>query len=306
MSSQVTLSQTSGHGPALTTFNNALVLAWAGLHNDYLNVASSTDGGQTWGSPTIISSQQTAANPAIAALGGLFYFAWAGTDSSRFLNLMQSSDLKSFSGQVAFQEALLNNTGPALVAFKEALYVAWTSSNGQLMMSKIVDGALTNGVAVGQASASSPALAADDSYMYLAWTGTNYKPSIEGTPGTQNIPATYPNLNVIRSSGGASFSNHQTLSETTYETGEYGEHGKIINTDACQPALTVSGGKLILGWTGDDKNNSLNTMYSTDQGLTFGGKQTDTGNSSHWGPALYSSYIAFTGTDNRLNIKQGV
>src|SRR5215467_1228542 len=121
MSPQVTLSQTSGHGPALTSFNNALVLAWAGYHNDYLNVASSTDGGQTWGSPTTISTQQTAANPAVAALGSVFYLAWAATDSSHFLNLMQSSDLKSFSGQVAFQESLLNNTGPALVVFKGVL-----------------------------------------------------------------------------------------------------------------------------------------------------------------------------------------
>ena len=70
--------------------------------------------------------------------------------------------------------------------------------------------------------------------------------------------------------------------------------------------MTVSGSKLLLGWTGDDSNNSLNTIYSTDQGLTFVGKQTDTSNSSHWGPALYSSYIAFTGTDNHLNMKQGV
>lgn len=286
MSSQVTLSQTSGHGPALTTFNNELVLAWAGLHNDYLNVASSSDGGQTWGSPTVISSQQTAATPAIATLGSLFYFAWSGTDSTHTLNLMQSSDLKSFSDHVILQAGLIDGNGPALVVFKDVLYVAWTDYvTTQVNVAKIVDGGLTNGVTVGSATSfASPALATDGSYIYLAWTGTQKDPISD---------AVYPaQLNVIRSSDGASFSNKQTLSEMT------------LNNR--QPALTVSGSKLIVGWSGTDSNNSLNTIYSTDQGLTFGGKQTDTSNRSTAGPALCSSYIAWTGTDNHLNIKQGV
>jgi hypothetical protein len=299
MGSQVTLSQTSGHGPALTAFNNALVLAWAGYHNDYLNVASSTDAGQTWGSPTVITSEetvvgepypkeQTVTTPAIATLNGLFYVAWAGTDGHHSLNLMQSSDLKSFSDQVILPTfGLREGTGPALAVFENALFVAWTDKNNQLNLASIYQGTFYNWDQVGsETSYSSPALAADASYLYLAWTGAQGAVAGVTTPGK---PA---NLNVIRSSNGKNFSNKQTLSETTQ--------------NQRQPALTVSGSSLILGWTGDDKNNSLNTIYSTDQGLTFGGKQTDTGNSSTAGPALYSSYIAWTGTDNRLNIKQGV
>ena len=289
MATQVTLSQTSGHGPALTTFNNALVLAWAGSGNNYLNVASSTDQGQTWRSPVVISSQTTDATPAIAALGSLFYLAWAGTDSNHSLNLMQSSDLKSFSGHLVFQQSLDSDTGPALVVFDDVLYVAWTNSSHELVIARVVDSGLTNEVVLQppQTSSSSPALAADDRYIYLAWTGTN-----TGDPNVITIPPTWPTLNVMRSSDGESFTNKVETSEETLTKN--------------QPALTLSGGNLILGWTGTNANNSLNTMYSTDQGLTFGGKQIDPSNGSLLGPALCSSYIAWTATDNRLNVKQGV
>lgn len=292
MSFKATLSQTSGSGPSLTQFNSEYVIGWCGSGNNYLNFASSTDGGQNWGSATTISSQTSATAPAMVEMSGVFYIAWTGTDSDHSLNVMQSSDLKTFSSHSIIQEQMFDGSAPALAVFKDVLYVAWADSSGKLRVAQIVNGQEKNKVSVGETSYATPALAVDDNYLYLAWTGTNDVTNL-ASGGTAN------DLNVMRSSDGSKFTNKVTINATTDPYNG--------------PGLTIDGDKLLIAWSAYDTSDGviktsddvryLRTMYSTDQGSSFGGKTTDSSNTSKKGPALCSSLIAWTGTDSKLNVE---
>ena len=102
---QVTLAETSDWGPALTVFNNQLILGWTGSGNNYLNLMTSSDGGQTWGPVTTIASQTANGAPTFAVLGNVLYIAWAGTGSNHYLNVMQTSDLKTFPSQLTIEKS---------------------------------------------------------------------------------------------------------------------------------------------------------------------------------------------------------
>ncbi|HKS27978.1 MAG TPA: hypothetical protein VJS44_09170 [Pyrinomonadaceae bacterium] len=308
---QVTLSQKSYLGPALVQLNSELILGWTDTKS-YLNLSSSSDYGQNWGVQTT-SSQKSASAPALAVLGEVLYIAWVGTDSKSSLNVMQTSDLKTFPVQEVINESAHSTSGPALAVFKDVLYIAWTGTNSQLNVAQIVNNIPSNIVTLevdsnyDQQSHTSPALAADDDYLYIAWTGLPYVKDSAGNIVNDIITApadaltggsaggtdyASPYIYLMRSSDGSNFSGLVNTHETSDSTNG--------------PALTVSGSNLILGWTGSDSSGYLNTMYSTDQGQSFTGKETDTSNTSDLGPALSGEMIAWTGTDNSLNLKQGV
>jgi len=66
------------------------------------------------------------------------------------------------------------------------------------------------------------------------------------------------------------------------------------------PTIDNVGGNVILGWTGTDTQNRLNTLRSTN-GVNFFGKRTF-GDTSSFGPTVStmqgSPIIAWTGKDN--------
>lgn len=135
--------------------------------------------------------------------------------------------------------------------------------------------------------------------LYIAWTGdvaTGVSTGVvvvESTLlGSDDDPGGPPYMYVMRSSDGVNFSGLVNTHETSNSTNG--------------PALTINDGKLVLGWTGSDAKGYLNTMYSTDQGQSFTGKQTDESNDSNYALALSGNMVAWTGTDSRLNVKQGV
>ena len=250
-----------------------------------------------------ISSQTANGAPALVVLGNVLYIAWAETGSNHYLKVMQTSDLKTFSTPLTLEESAHSTSGPALAVFKDVLYIAWTGSNTYLYVAQIVNNAIANVVKLAdnanldQQSHTSPALAADDDYLYIAWTGDTASHVSTGTvildavTGADNSDSS-PNMYLMRSSDGVNFSGLVNTHETSLSTNG--------------PALIINDGQLVMGWTGSGDKGYLNTMYSTDQGQSFLEKQTDQGNYSDYALALSGNMVAWTGTDSRLNVKQGV
>jgi hypothetical protein len=89
--SHVILGQTSKDAPALASLDSVLYLAWSGEGNEKLNVATSTDGGQTFGDP-LISQQTSPASPVLCVRDRQPFIAWTGTDNNK-LNVAEVTDL---------------------------------------------------------------------------------------------------------------------------------------------------------------------------------------------------------------------
>ncbi len=128
-------------------------------------------------------------------------------------------------------------------------------------------------------SPQAPAVTAHGGHLVLAWTGS----------GNQQ-------LNVAKA----------YTTEVLGIDGIEALEGKVVLGDTSEeaPALASHNGRLFLAWKGG--NDSLNLMFSDDNGATFHGKTTF-GDSSHKAPALASHngrlFLAWTGRgDGNLNV----
>jgi len=75
LASPVVLSETSPAGPALASLNGKLYLAWTGVGNNQLNIASLTASGATLSGPHI-SPQTSQDGPSLCTMNGDLYLAW--------------------------------------------------------------------------------------------------------------------------------------------------------------------------------------------------------------------------------------
>jgi len=267
------LAETSESGPALTTFNDRLYIAWAGT-DGRLNVMSSSDGVNFSGKVTL--SEFSFVAPALTLFQGRLTIAWTGTDGR--LNIMSSSDGINFGDKVTLEET--SNAAPALVTaalvdlpLPGRLYLGWTGTDGRLNVMSSLDGVnFESKVTLEDTSNVAPVLKDFTGRLYIAWTGTDGR------------------LNVMSSSDGVNFGGKVTLGETSFAA----------------PALEVFSSRFNIAWTGTD--GRLNIMSSLD-GVNFGDKAT-LAETSIAAPALSrfrslvgGGYIAWTGTDKRLNVR---
>jgi hypothetical protein len=216
--------------------------------------------------------------PAFQVNWGRNYIAWTGTDNrlniGSYLNGAQS-------GAITLPET--SYFAPSLTSFAARLCIGWTGTDTHLN----VVCSSSDWMSFPYAKVTLPdtshvglALATDDhGRLFMAWTGPDGR------------------LNVSSSSDGIHFKK-VTLGETSNVA----------------PALGSFSGKLYLAWTGTD--GRLNISSSLD-GTSFTNKVTLPETSYvHTGPALgavldysrpflnlYRIYIAWTGTDNHLNVR---
>ncbi len=162
------------------------------------------------------------------------------------------------------------NTGPAMVEFQGALYVAWADANTHVSYAVSNDGKTFGPTIVTrQLSFRAPALAVFDGQLYLAWTGTDSRQT----------------LNIAQAGPDFLFSN-------AVQVNNY--------TSSNSPALAVFGSQLVIAWTGTDAHRHLNVASSFD-GIHWGPTATLNQLSSS-GPSLTvfqnQLYIGWSGTDS--------
>ena len=170
---------TQGTCSALTVFNGQPFMAYTDANNT-INVCSSANGGQTWGSPTVLTGLTTAQPPALAVFNGQLVLAYTGSGNT--LYVCASGDGISFASPTALNASSL--AGPALAAAGNSLYLAFTtipvsgSGNVPLGLFSTSDGVsfsayatLTSSYA-SVSSSISPALAVSGGNLYLAFAAS--------------------------------------------------------------------------------------------------------------------------------------
>ena len=163
--------------------------------------------------------------------------------------------------------------------------MGWTGTDGAGLLNTALspDGSVWDKTIIptGDTSIAAPALAWHGARLFLAWAGTD-------GAGELNVMASLD--------GGKTFvpESKHTLGETSGEA----------------PALYSYRGRLVLAWTGTDGAGTLNVATSADEGASW--QKTVMPERALGGPALtswtsgagFSSlFLAWTGTDHRLNVR---
>src|ERR1700677_197335 len=106
--------------------------------------------------------------------------------------------MKDLGGRVLQNEVHVSeNTKPALIFFKDRLYMVWIAPDLRIHVMSSANGFdFENRVTLNDSSRQSPALATDGNKLFLAWTGVGNR-----------------NLNVMQSSNGTNFENKVTLGD---------------------------------------------------------------------------------------------
>jgi hypothetical protein len=270
-------------GPALTSLNGRLYLAWKGDGNNNLNLMSSTDNGRTFGHK-YTSTETSPEALALAAHDGTLYIGWKGNGNNN-LNVAQvlteGDAITGLSNKLTLSDT--SPKSPALASFNGRLYLAWKGDgNDQLNVMYSTDDGRTFGHKYTSTETSPEALTlvAHNGALYIGWKGD----------GNNNL-----NVAQVLTEGDAitGLSNKLTLSDTSPRS----------------PALASFNGRLYLAWKGEG-NNNLNLMPSIDDGRTFGHKYTSAETSPD-APALCAHdngfYLGWKGDgNNNSNVAQVV
>lgn len=284
------LGDRSTQGPALASHDGRLYLAWKGAGNDNLNVMFSANNGNTFhGKATSPDASDHA--PALASARSGLYIAWKGSGNEH-LNVARVQLIASTSGAFGIEpkfadKGTLTETstvGPGLVVNAGERMLAWRGVGGDNLNLRLVGAHGTPHAGLAKAtfrdtSDRSPAVASHRNEVYIAWKGS----------GNQN-------LNVARAAiGGGAISS--------------GLVGKVIlgDTSTQGPSLVSHAGRLALAWKGAG-NDNLNVMFSSNNGVSFGGKTTFHDASDQM-PALAVHngrlFIAWKGSGNEhLNVAE--
>ena len=276
---------TQGTCSALTVFNGQPFMAYTDANNT-INVCSSANGGQIWGSPTVLTGLTTAQPPALAVFNGQLVLAYSGSGNT--LYVCASGDGISFASPTALNASSL--AGPALAAAGNSLYLAFTTipasgtGNVPLGLFSTSDGlsfsacaTLTSSYA-SVSSSISPALAVSGGNLYLAFaassTSLGYGSAEMGTSGL------------------ASFSTPNNLPVTTI-----GGYLCLAEQAGSLFASWLSGGNLVVWSHSTGACNNVQTAYSSTDTATNGQPAL-----SVWENDLVLTYVSTNGLGSSLNL----
>jgi hypothetical protein len=149
-----------------------------------------------------------------------------------------------------------SNAAPAIVAFQNSPYIAWTGTDNHLNIENLDTGVKRT---LPDTSSAAPALAVYRGRLFIAWTGTD-------------LPQHH--LNVESSTDGMTFGNKDVLGQTTnYWNG---------------PSLAPYNNALAIAWTGTDQR--LNYALTFDTLGRFFSQAHTLSISSFVSPSLYSAF----------------
>jgi hypothetical protein len=165
----------STEGPALASFNNLAMIAWADDAGTPAHKVSYSTFKGTWMAPVEVPGALTTAAPALGAAGQRLYLATTPPDSGHAIHLYESSDGTNFHAidPLCHAKACASTeAAPALVGGGEMLHAAWTTSTGAVMYATFSNGAWSAAAPVPNAQTdpkTGPALTLYQNQLYLAW-----------------------------------------------------------------------------------------------------------------------------------------
>lgn len=217
-------------------------------------LAKSTDGGNSFGKPILISdSAKLAAFPQMAISDNHVYFSWLEMAENNSTNIVftKSDDGANTIGTPSYMTSHSGNSGiPKLVATGSQVYLAWednSKKNFEIYLSKSDDyGATFNppvDISTTSGQSGTPQIAVSKNNIYAVW--------MDDTSGNYDI------LFAKSSDGGKSFGDPVNVSK--------------LHTDSGYPQLAVSGNDVYVTWTQTivDPNYDVYFAKSTDDGKTF-------------------------------------
>ena len=217
-------------------------------------LAKSTDGGDTFGKPVLISdSTKLAAFPQLAVSDNHVYFSWLemAEDNSTNIVFAKSDDGANTIGNLTYMTSHSGNSGlPKLVATGSQVYLVWednSQKNFEIYLRKSNDYGSTFDTPVDISTSSgqsgTPQIVVSNDKVYAVW--------MDDTSGNFDI------LFAKSSDGGKSFGAPVNISK--------------LHTDSGYPQLAVSGDNVYVTWTQTivDPNYDVYFVKSTDGGNTF-------------------------------------
>jgi hypothetical protein len=269
--------ETTVAGPALTSFNDEIFLAWpagGGMGDapasNQLNVKHGVGDPSGWKKTVLAETSRQ--NVSLTGFNGRLYLAWAGDDGVGSLNLISSADGENFSPA---DKQTLGDTclgGPSIVAHRGLLVRAWAggvgqggaaSPNAQVNLAWSSDGTTwpdSNRLLFNQTAVSGPAMVnvrdvAGDEYLYLAWTDLNQQIYVTMTTNAQFGDLRSKVVPLQADGTGQTAVSCPGLS--TFNSGFYASPDNVA-----------------LVWPGTDSSHKINLMTANVANTEFGYKRT--------------------------------
>lgn len=237
-------------------------------------LAKSTDGGNSFGKPVVISDEtKLAAFPQMAVSDNHVYFTWlemADTNSTNVVFAKSDDGANSIDPPVFLTNHAGNSGIPKLIATGSQVYLVWEDNkkeNFDIFLSKSDDYGTTFHPQVDVSSTSgqsgTPQIAISKDNVYAVW--------MDDTSGNYDI------LFAKSSDGGKSFGTPVNISK--------------LHTDSGYPQLAVSGNNVYVTWTQTivDPNYDVYFVKSSDGGNTF---DTPINVSKNFGPSGWPNVAA--------------
>lgn len=238
--------------PALSMFNNKLMMCWKGIERDD-RIFTTTFDGRTWAPQQLIPNIATSSGVALAVFNGMQYMAWKGMHED------QGIYYSFYNGSTWAPQKLVSgvgtSTGPRLAVYGGKLYMAWKGLEGDqgLYWSSFNGSTWAPQQRIPNvASSVGPALAVYNNLLYAVW---------KGQFGDQGL--------YWSSFNGTSWAPQQMIAGVGSSNG---------------PSLAVYGGKLYAAWRGILNDERL--WYSCFNGSTWASQVQISGVYSSIGPGL--------------------
>jgi hypothetical protein len=165
----------SAEGPALASFNNLPVIAWADEAGVAAHKVRYSTLKASWTAPAEIPGALTTAAPALGAAAQSLYIATTPPDSGDGIHLYESSDGTNFHAMGPLcgpKICAQTQAAPALAGGGATLYAAWSTPTGAVMHATFSNGAWQMVAPVPNAKTdpkTGPTLMLYQNQLYVAW-----------------------------------------------------------------------------------------------------------------------------------------
>ena len=266
--------------------------------------------------PATVSSQQADSAPAMMAFNGTLYVGWTGRNAAHNLNLMTYNPTsKVFGPAQVLTDTTLPGQGPSLANFNGNLYVAWMGSDHRLNVGRYDPthpSVLAEKVTLREYSNNAPSLAAFQGRLYLSWRGLDGHLNIISSADASTFTTKVTYGVVVRTSPSSVAKNMVLF--VAWEDMSASSHIVFARYDPAQPSdlqevvtvastsqlpvglapAGVASPSVVVAWRTATDAHVRTAIF---EGGPFLHNPVYTAETTNFGPALYSPYMSWTGTN---------
>jgi len=271
--------------------------------------------------PATASSQQADSAPAMMAFNGTVYVGWTGRNAAHNLNLMTYNPTsKVFGPAQVLTDTTLPGQGPSLANFHGNLYVAWMGNDHRLNVGRYDPtnpSVLAEKVTLREYSNNAPSLAAFQGRLYLSWRGLDGHLNIISSADASTFTTKVTYGVVVRTSPSSVAKNMDLF--VAWEDMSASSHIVFARYDPSQPTdlkevvtvastsqlpvslapAGVASPSVVVAWRTATDAHVRTAIF---EGGPFLHNPVYTAETTNFGPALYSPYMSWTGTNAAQSI----